>query len=268
MAWLYVSDACLSCVGLLVAASTMSHPGLVLLSLPLLALLGMFARERQQRLEGSLELNTAYRGTALLLGNVVEGDHEYTGVHSREVVDLALAVADALELDDTQRRRVEFGALLHDVGKIRVPKAIIDKPGKLDDAEWKIMRMHTIYGDEMLRQVGGLLADVGGIVRSSHERYDGRGYPDGFAGEQIPIEARIITACDSFSAMTADRAYRCGMSVPDAIEELRRCSGTQFDPQVVDALAELLTRRLNRRVPRRRADAGAASPALAGSGRQ
>jgi putative nucleotidyltransferase with HDIG domain len=242
--WIYLTDVCLSCVGLLVAASAVRHAGVVLLVLPLFVLLGLFARERQQRLDGSLELSTAYRGTALLLGDVVEGDHEYTGRHSRDVVALSLGVADELGLDDAQRRRVEFGALLHDVGKIRVPKSIIDKPGKLDEAEWAIMKMHTVYGDEMLRQVGGMLADVGRIVRSSHERYDGRGYPDGLAAEAIPVEARIITACDSYSAMTADRTYRAAMSVPEALTELRRCAGTQFDPRVVGALERLLVARL------------------------
>jgi putative nucleotidyltransferase with HDIG domain len=253
--WLFAIDACLSCVGLLVAASAVRKPALILLTLPLLALLGMFARERQQRLEGTLELSTAYRGTALLLGDVVEGDHAYTGAHSREVVDLAVAVADELRLDPTARRHVEFGALLHDVGKLRVPKSIINKPGKLDDAEWEIVHRHTIEGEAMLRQVGGMLARVGRIVRSSHEHFDGRGYPDGLAGPAIPIESRIVSACDAFSAMTTDRAYRAAMPVADALAELQRCSGTQFDPRVVAALDRQLR-------AQRAADAATRRPAF------
>jgi putative nucleotidyltransferase with HDIG domain len=184
MLWLYLTDACLACLGLLVAASSLRRPGLVLLVLPLVGLLWLFARERQQRLDHELALSTAYRGTALLLGDVVEADDHYTGAHSREVVDLALAVADALRLDAGCRRNVEFAALLHDVGKLRVPKTIINKPGKLDDAEWAIIRRHTIEGEAMLTQVGGCWPRSGTFVRSSHEHFDGSGYPDGLAGER------------------------------------------------------------------------------------
>src|SRR5436305_8275605 len=124
------------------------------------------------------------------LGDIVEADDHSTGLHSRDVVELSLAVSEALRLDAEQLRTVEFGALLHDVGKIRVPKEIINKPGKLDPWDWVVIRRHTLEGETMLRQVGGRLAGIGRIVRSSHERYDGRGYPDGLIGEEIPIEAR------------------------------------------------------------------------------
>jgi len=199
----------------------------------------VLSRERETRIEQALELSAAYQGTALLLGDVVEADHAYTGSHSRDVVELSLAVSDDLGLDLEQRRSVEFAALLHDVGKIAVPQEIIDKPGALDDAEWEIMRRHTIEGESMLNRVGGVLADVGRIVRSSHEHYDGSGYPDGLAGEQIPIEARIVTCCDAFSAMTTTRSYRKAMSVEAAVAELNACSGTQFDPEVVRALVAI-----------------------------
>jgi HD-GYP domain-containing protein (c-di-GMP phosphodiesterase class II) len=201
-----------------------------------MAMLYLFARERQQRLDQTLELSSAYRGTALLLGDVVEADDHYTGIHSREVVDLSLGVADALRLDATRRRNVEFAALLHDVGKIRIPKEIINKHGKLDDAEWAIMRRHTIEGEKMLKKVGGTLSSVGKFVRSTHERFDGLGYPDGIAAEEIPIESRIVAVCDAYNAMTTDRPYRDAMAPEDAIDELRRCAGSQFDPRVVGAL--------------------------------
>jgi HD-GYP domain-containing protein (c-di-GMP phosphodiesterase class II) len=243
MAWLYVMDACLSCVGLLLASSADRRPGLILLALPLILLLGLFAHERQERMDNTLALSTAYRGTALLLGDVIEDDDEYTGIHSRQVVDLSIAVADRLGLDASTKRNVEFGALLHDVGKIRIPKEIIHKQGKLSEEEWALMREHTVFGEQMLKQVGGTLSSVGKVVRHSHERFDGTGYPDGLSAEQIPIESRIVSACDAFNAMTTNRPYRDAMSVGEAIAELRRCSGTHFDPSVVDALLAALAAR-------------------------
>ena len=156
------------------------------------------------------------------------------------MVALAIAAADALELDPPAKRNVEFGALLHDIGKIAVPKEIINKAGPLNDEEWAIMKRHTIEGQRMLDRVGGLLREAGSVVRSSHERWDGGGYPDGLAGEQIPIEARIVACCDAFNAMTTDRSYRDALPVELAIEELQTCAGTQFDPHVTETLTEIL----------------------------
>jgi HD-GYP domain-containing protein (c-di-GMP phosphodiesterase class II) len=187
-------------------------------------------------MDQALELSSAYRGTAILLGDVVEHDDDYTGAHSRDVVELAVAVGRRLRLSATQLRNLEFGALLHDVGKIAVPNEIINKPGPLDEDEWAIMHRHTIEGQRMLESVGGVLTDVGIIVRASHERYDGGGYPDGLVGAAIPIEARICSACDAFSAMTTDRSYRAALPLEMAIAELRANAGSQFDPAVVDAL--------------------------------
>jgi HD-GYP domain-containing protein (c-di-GMP phosphodiesterase class II) len=218
------------------------HPGAVLLELPLMGLLWLFARERSWRIDQALELSSAYRGTALLLGDVVEFDHEYTGSHSRDVVELSVAVGARLRLSAAQLRNLEFAALLHDVGKIAVPKEIINKPGLLDHEEWEIMRRHTIEGQRMLDSVGGVLANVGVIVRASHEQFDGTGYPDGLAGGAIPIEARICSVCDAFSAMTTDRPYREAMPAPLALAELRRCAGTQFDPAVVAAFERVIER--------------------------
>jgi HD-GYP domain-containing protein (c-di-GMP phosphodiesterase class II) len=240
MLWTFGVDSALSTIGLLIAAAAVSRPGLVLLALPLIGLLGLFARERHERLDQVLSLSSAYRGTALLLADVVEADDSYTGEHSRGVLELSLGVSDALGLDANHRRVVEFAALLHDVGKIRVPKAIITKRGPLDDDEWSIIRRHTIEGEAMLCQVGGALVEVGRIVRASHERYDGAGYPDGLAGEQIPLEARIVTACDSYSAMTTDRSYRKRRSSAEALAELERCAGSQFDPAIVTILRQVV----------------------------
>jgi HD-GYP domain-containing protein (c-di-GMP phosphodiesterase class II) len=237
----YGLDAALAPVGLLAAAASVAlGPEVCLLVIPLAGVLSILSRERQTRIDQALALSEAYQGTALLLGDVVEADDAYTGSHSRGVVELSLAVSDRLGLGFDQRRNVEFAALLHDVGKIAVPNEIINKKGPLDDAEWEVMRQHTIEGERMLKRIGGVLAEVGRIVRASHEDFDGSGYPDGLAGEEIPIEARIVTCCDAFSAMTTTRSYRKAMDTEAALEELRRCAGTQFDPQVVAVLLELV----------------------------
>jgi HD-GYP domain-containing protein (c-di-GMP phosphodiesterase class II) len=158
------------------------------------------------------------------------------------VVELTLKVVDGLGLSARERRDAEFAALLHDVGKVRVPNSIINKAGPLDDEERAVMERHTIEGERLLLRVGGLLGEIGRIVRSCHERWDGKGYPDGLQGERIPLIARIVSCCDAYNAMTSDRSYRKALPVEVALGELRSCSGTQFDPQVVDALITALRR--------------------------
>jgi HD-GYP domain-containing protein (c-di-GMP phosphodiesterase class II) len=236
----YAVDTLLAPLGVLVGFTAYRQPLSLLFVLPVLLMFSTFAKERQHRIDNALELSTAYRGTAMLLGDVIEADDEYTGSHSRHVVDLVLAVADRLGLDSAQRRRAEFAALLHDVGKVKVPAEIINKTGPLDDDEWELMKTHTILGERMLVPIGGLLGEVGQIVRSCHERWDGTGYPDAIAGEAIPLEARIVCACDAWSAMTTDRSYRKARSHEEALAELHRSSGTHFDPRVVEALAAAL----------------------------
>ncbi len=167
---------------------------------------------------------------------MVEADDVYTGLHSQDVVSLVLDVCDELGVDGDARHKAELTALLHDVGKVEIPKAIIHKPGPLDAEERALIETHTEIGQRMLNQVGGLLADVGELVRSCHEHWDGRGYPDRLAGEGIPLVARIVCACDAWSAMTTDRSYRAALPHAAAVAELRRCAGTQFDPAVVAAL--------------------------------
>lgn len=239
-AWIYSVDALLSCVGFALALACEVHAAADLLVLPLFAVIAFLARDRRRRINSVLELSDAYRGTARMLSSVIGFDDAYTGSHTRGVTDLAAQVADRLGLTPSQRRKVEFGAMLHDVGKIAISKTIINKPSSLSEDEWALMRTHTIEGQRMLDQVGGLMSEIGRVVRWSHERYDGAGYPDGIEGEAIPIESRIVFACDAFSAMTTDRPYREAMSEPAAIAELRANSGSQFDPAVVDALVETL----------------------------
>jgi HD-GYP domain-containing protein (c-di-GMP phosphodiesterase class II) len=237
MVWIWAVDLALTPIAILAALGAQADPWLVVFTLPLMGLLAYFAREREVRIDHALELSHAYRGTAMLLGDVVEADDAYTGSHSRDVVTLVLDVAGRLGLDAREKRDAEFAALLHDIGKIKVPSEIINKPGKLTEEEWDVMRTHTLEGEKLLSQVGGILGNVGRIVRSCHEDWDGTGYPDGLTGEDIPLVARIVRACDAFSAMTTDRPYRKARPVEEAVDELRRCSGTDFDPAVVDALA-------------------------------
>jgi putative nucleotidyltransferase with HDIG domain len=243
--WVYIIDAALSGAGLVVAKSVVHHPAAVLALLPLLGIFAMFARERHQRLVSLIELNSAYRGTALVLGDVVEADDGYTGEHCKSVVDLAMAVADRMRLDAARRRNLEFAALLHDVGKIAIPKDIINKPDSLDPEEWALVKTHTIEGQKMLDRVGGFMREVGLIVRSHHERWDGGGYPDGLAGEDIPLEARIIACCDAWNAMRTDRSYRKALSHDVAMAELRENVGSQFDPMIAAALIPIVIAEAN-----------------------
>jgi HD-GYP domain-containing protein (c-di-GMP phosphodiesterase class II) len=248
MAQVATIDLLLAPVGLLIAVAVDATRWSLLLPVPLLALIMLYARERSSRFDSILQLSHAYRGTAFLLGDVVEADDAYTGAHSRSVVDLVLAVCDGVGVDEDTRRRAEFAAMLHDVGKIRIPAEIINKPGPLSTEERAIVRTHTIEGERLLAPIGGLLAEVGAVVRSCHERWDGDGYPDGLAGEAIPVEARIVAACDAWDAMTSDRPYRQALAFEEALLELRGNRGRQFDPAVVDALVAIVAQPARDRV--------------------
>jgi putative nucleotidyltransferase with HDIG domain len=249
--WVYVVDAALSLLAFVVAKQFEHSTVAVLALLPLLAIFRVFSRERRARLESLLELRDAYRGTALVLRDVVEADDGYTGRHCQSVVLLALAVGEDLGLEPQRMRNLEFGALLHDVGKIAIPKEIINKPGKLDPREWMLIKTHTLEGQRMLDRVGGSMREVGVIVRSHHERWDGRGYPDGLAGEEIPLESRIISCCDAWNAMRTDRSYRRALSYEAAMAELIAASGTQLDPEIVSALIAVLERDERQALPPR-----------------
>ena len=240
--WVYAIDAALSVIALPVAADLHTTPIAALAPLPLFGVLALSAAERDQRLQSLLELNSAYRGTALVLGDVVEADDGYKGAHCKGVLGLTLAVGEELGLGAQRRRNLEFGALLHDVGKLAIPKEIINKPGKLDPQEWQLIKTHTVEGQKMLDRVGGFMRNVGLIVRAHHERWDGGGYPDGLAGEDIPLEARIIACCDSWNAMRTDRPYRKALPHDAALGELVSNSGKQFDPNIVEVLARVVAR--------------------------
>jgi HD-GYP domain-containing protein (c-di-GMP phosphodiesterase class II) len=235
-------DAILTPLGFVIALGAAAEPAYLLAIGPLVWLFHLFSIDRRERYSKTLELQRAYRGTVMLLSDVVESDDSYTAEHSRSVVELANAVADDLGVDDDDRQELEFAALLHDVGKIAIPKEILNKPAALTENEFEVMKTHTIEGQFMLDRVGGLLGRVGEIVRSCHERWDGTGYPDGLRREQIPFESRIVFCCDAYHAMTSDRVYRRARSREAAVAELRANAGTQFDPEVVEALCRVVAR--------------------------
>lgn len=188
---------------------------------------------------GSFEnLEATFVSTVEALANALEANDEYTSSHTRWITDTALKVGAKLGLDSRALKQLELGALFHDIGKIGIPASILLKPGPLTGEERKVMQMHPELGERILAPIERLAA-VRSIVRSCHEHYDGRGYPDGKAGEEIPPEARIILVCDAFHAMTTDRPYRKRLPVDEAVRRLREGTGTQFDPDVVAAFLTL-----------------------------
>jgi diguanylate cyclase (GGDEF)-like protein len=177
---------------------------------------------------GASELITAALHTALAQR------HPDLGEHADDVVSDVERLALAAGLDEQEVKVIAKAGDLHDVGKVGIPDAIITKAGPLTSQEWKFMHQHTVMGEQILMAAGPSMAPLAPLVRASHERWDGNGYPDGLAGEEIPVGARIIAICDSFSAMMTDRVYKPAMSMSDALTELRRCAGTQFDPHLID----------------------------------
>jgi diguanylate cyclase (GGDEF)-like protein len=182
-----------------------------------------------------LELEESYLATIEALATALDAKDRHTEAHSRETAALARAVGGRLQLDEDSLRFLEYGALLHDIGKIGVPGYILNKPGPLDPEEAAIMREHPVIGERIVASVP-FLSRIRPVVRAEHERWDGSGYPDGLKGEQIPIEARIIHACDALQAMASDRPYRQARPRDWILEEIRVQSGRQFDPRVAEAL--------------------------------
>jgi HD-GYP domain-containing protein (c-di-GMP phosphodiesterase class II) len=187
------------------------------------------------------QLERAYIGTAEALAAALEAKDAHTANHARSLVRNAEAIARLLGLSGVALRDVRYGAAFHDIGKIAVPESILNKPGPLTDDERAEVERHVLVGEQILAPVE-FLAGVRPLVRHGHERWDGTGYPDRLAGEEIPLGARIILACDAYDAMTSDRPYRSAMARPAAREEMRRYSGSQFDPAIVSALLEVLDR--------------------------
>jgi HD-GYP domain-containing protein (c-di-GMP phosphodiesterase class II) len=177
--------------------------------------------------------------TVEALVSAVEASVDEMSAHARTIADLALQVGLALGFGPAALRRLELSALFHDVGKLAIPRSILKKPGPLTSAEREVVEQHPILGERILEPVAEL-EDVRRVVRSAHEHFDGTGYPDGLAGEEIPIESRIILVCDTYHAMTTDRPYRRALDRDEANSRLRAGAGSQFDPAVVDALLRVL----------------------------
>ncbi len=181
------------------------------------------------------DLEGAFTTALAALTSTVEAKDDYTACHGEDVAVLAERVALRMALSSTRARDVRYAAMLHDLGKVAVPSEILLKPGPLTDEEWVTMRSHAAIGGELVGRIDAF-AHLAPAVRASHERWDGGGYPDGLAGEQIPLAARIIAACDTYDAIVTDRPYRAARTPREACEELRRVAGTQLDTSVVNAL--------------------------------
>jgi diguanylate cyclase (GGDEF)-like protein len=191
------------------------------------------ADERMYAQKASKRTGAGRQAKDVLLATLSERSPDL-GRHTNGVADLTDAVGRNLGLPEQELVAISQAAALHDIGKMAIPDAILEKPGPLDDAEWALMHQHTIVGQRIV-SVAPALVRVGALIRSSHERFDGAGYPDGLAGEQIPIGARVIAVCDAYEAIVSDRPYRAARTPQEALAELRRCAGDQFDPAVVAA---------------------------------
>jgi HD-GYP domain-containing protein (c-di-GMP phosphodiesterase class II) len=218
-------------IGVLMAVA--DHAGLAL---------DQVRREDAFTQDGSDELRLA---AVMLLAETLDLRDPSTALHSRTVGQLARTTALALGLTEERVERIHAAGVLHDLGKLGIADAILQKAGPLEEAEWREMRRHPEVGERILEHAG--LRDIAGWVRSHHERLDGGGYPDGLGGSEIPLEARILAVCDSYEAMIADRPYRAGMPADEARAELLRCAGTQFDPEVVAAFMSALGEQPGRR---------------------
>jgi hypothetical protein len=213
-----------------------------------LRFLGVLARligdqlEREERAEE--HRRTAITGSSVLaLLAALEARDGYTQEHSQAVVELALAVGRRLRLGELELADLEHAALLHDIGKIGVPDAILRKPGALSEEEWDHMRRHPEIGERIVASMPSL-SHLGAIIRAEHERWDGNGYPDGLTGASIPLASRIVLVCDAFHAMTSDRPYRSRLSAETALDELQSSAGSQFCPDCVRAAVDVIRQRL------------------------
>lgn len=193
--------------------------------------------ERSQQLMLA-QLQQAYESSLIMLANAIELRDKYTRGHVERVMRYALLVAERLGWTDAQLRPLRFGAILHDIGKIYIRESILSKPGLLTDEEWAEMKQHTVIGADLIRNIPFLSGAIP-IIRSHHERWDGKGYPDGLAGEDIPLGARIVAVVDGFDAMTTDRIYHESSTAQEAIQEIIAGSGTRYDPAVVDAFLSI-----------------------------
>ena len=194
----------------------------------------VFKQERAR----ALQLRDSYMATVRALSNAVEARDAYTGKHAERVTAYGIALAEAAGIDTDGRPGIEFGFLLHDVGKVAVPDAVLFKPGELSAEEFSLIALHPITGAEILRDVD-FLGEGKLVVRHHHERWDGRGYPDGLAGDEIPLAARVFAVADALDALMTDRPYRPATGFDAARSEIVAGAGTQFDPDIVATFASM-----------------------------
>jgi HD-GYP domain-containing protein (c-di-GMP phosphodiesterase class II) len=204
----------------------------------LLAGLAHQAKLAIESAEHYLSLERTFVSTVAALANALEAKDDYTASHARWITDMSMLVGRELAFDRDTMKRLELGALFHDIGKIGIPSEILQKPGPLTDEEFEIVKEHPELGEKILAPIERL-EDVRPIVRACHERWDGLGYPDGKSGTDIPVEARVVLVCDAFHAMVTDRPYRGALPHDEAVRRLRESSGTQFDPIAVEAFIRL-----------------------------
>ncbi len=228
-----INSMAVSCLGVIVAASYNSYGagGVILFFIPLLLARYSFKLY--------IDMRNNYMDTVKALINAIEAKDPYTSGHAARVRNYAVNIAKSLQLSEKKIERIRTAALLHDIGKIGIDDNILKKCGKLTDKEYAAIKNHPTIGAEIIKDVG-FLKDSMDIVKHHHERYDGKGYPDGLKGDEIPIEASILMLADSFDAMTTDRPYRKAMSIEEAIHEIIINSGTQFNPEIVEKSVSIL----------------------------
>jgi HD-GYP domain-containing protein (c-di-GMP phosphodiesterase class II) len=201
--------------------------------LPLLTTIGGQIAIALQNAEAYDKLDQMYLETVTALAAAMEAKDQYTASHADSLATMAVAVGTRMRLSDAELRMLQYAAVLHDIGKIGIPGNILNKPDRLTTEEFETMAQHTVIGERIISRID-YLVPIARIIRSAHERWDGGGYPDGLAGDAIPLAARILLVCDAFDAMTTDRPYRRALPIETALRELSRNAGTQFDPRVVD----------------------------------
>jgi HD-GYP domain-containing protein (c-di-GMP phosphodiesterase class II) len=233
--------------GTLCAASHQARPDLGYRELQFLRVFARMVSDMLQReqLQQSVLESQLQQASITTLIAALDARDSYTGQHSEAVVDHATAVAERLGLSDAEVSEVGRAALLHDIGKIAIPDAILNKHGPLTESEWAVMRTHPIRSAALVSAVPGL-AHLAAAVRAEHERWDGKGYPDGLNGQEIPLASRITFVCDAYHAMTSDRPYRTALTSAQACAEIADGSGSQFCPDTAHAFLEVITRTENR----------------------
>lgn len=239
--WAVPNFMALAPLGLLMALIYRNYGtiGLLLLFIPLL-----FSRHAFQLY---IDMRDNYLNTVGALAQALEAKDTYTSGHSARVGDLAVTIAQEIEMNDDKIESLKYAAVLHDVGKIGVSEGILNKEEKLLDSEWEAIRNHPVIGETIIKNIK-FLFDIGSVVRHHHERFDGKGYPDGLKGKNIPLESRIIAVADTYDAITSDRSYRKGRTYDEALTELKRVAGSQLDPALVEVFCRVVTRELATRV--------------------